>query len=209
MPWEPHQCLSFVRGNFSKPLRAGEVRFEERTRTPCTKSTAGAKFARAVGFEKFPRGFTLIEILVVIIILGIATVMATANLFQTDEEKLQQESEKLLAVLQIARDEAAFGGKVIAVTINDGQIQFLERDFADPSRWSRSTMAELKSRALTDTFNARLQVGSASADAKDNHITFLPIGVAAPFEFVLRAPAGTRRISGDAIGNLRLSKDPV
>ena len=157
----------------------------------------------------FARGFTLIEILVVIVILGIATVIATANLFQTDEEKLQQESEKLLAVLQVARDEAAFGGKVIAVTIAGNEIQFLERDFADPSRWSKSTIEELKSRALTDTFSAQLRVGSASADAKDNHVAFLPIGVAAPFEFVLRGPAGTRRITGDAIGNLRLSKDPA
>jgi type II secretion system protein H len=154
-------------------------------------------------------GFTLIEILVVIVILGIATVVATANLFQTDEEKLQQEGEKLLAVLQVARDEAAFGGRVIAVTIAGREIQFLERDFADPSRWNRSTLDDLKTRTLTDTFNAQLRVGSAATDVKDNHITFLPIGVAAPFEFVLRGPAGTRKIAGDAIGNLRLSKDPA
>ena len=151
-------------------------------------------------------GFTLIEILIVIVILGITTVLASANLFQTDEEKLQQESEKLLAVLQIARDEAAFGGRVIAVTINGKEIQFLERDFADPSRWNASAIEGLKPRTLPDSFDAQLRVGSASAEAKDNHITFLPIGVATPFEFALRGPVGSRKISGDAIGNLRLTK---
>ncbi|MBL0125458.1 MAG: GspH/FimT family pseudopilin [Betaproteobacteria bacterium] len=153
-------------------------------------------------------GFTLIEILVVIVILGITTVLATANLFQTAEEKLQQESEKLLAVLQIARDEAAFGGRVIAVTITGNEIQFLERDFADPSRWNASAIEGLRPHTLSDTFSARLRVGSASADAKDNIITFLPIGVAAPFELALSGPAGNRKIAGDAIGNLRLGKDP-
>ena len=151
-------------------------------------------------------GFTLSEILVVIVILGIATVLATANLFQTDEEKLQQESERLLAVLQIARDEAAFGGRVIAVTMADREIQFLERDVADPARWNASLVDGLKPRALPDVFNAQLRVGSTPADAKDNTITFLPIGVAAPFDLVLRSSAGARKISGDAIGNMRLTK---
>ncbi|AMS32216.1 hypothetical protein AEM42_07045 [Betaproteobacteria bacterium UKL13-2] len=40
-------------GNFSKPSRAGEVRAEgfgkHGTRTQCTASTAGAKFAHAAG----------------------------------------------------------------------------------------------------------------------------------------------------------------
>jgi general secretion pathway protein H len=157
----------------------------------------------------FTYGFTLIEILVVIVILGIATMLATANLFQTAEEKLQQESEKLLAVLQIARDEAAFGGRVIAVTIAGNEIQFLERDFADPSRWNASSIEGLRPRTLPDSFSARLRVGSASTDAKDSVITFLPIGVAAPFEFALSGPAGTRKIAGDAIGNLRLGKEPA
>ena len=151
-------------------------------------------------------GFTLIEILVVIVILGIATVLATANLFQTDEEKLQQESEKLLAVLQIARDEAAFGGRVIAVTMTGKEIQFLERDLADPARWNASAVEGLKPRTLSDAFSMQLRVGADGAEAKDNHITFLPIGVAAPFELALRSPAGIQKISGDAIGNLRLTK---
>lgn len=154
-------------------------------------------------------GFTLIEILIVIVILGIATVLASANLFQTDDERLQQEGEKLLAVLQIARDEAAFGGKIIAVAIAGNEIQFLERDFADPSRWKASPIEGLKPRTLSAAFNAQLRVGSASADAKDNIITFLPIGVAAPFEFALHSPVGTRKIVGDAIGNMRLIKDPA
>jgi hypothetical protein len=34
-------------------LRAGKVRAEERTFTPCKASTAGAKSDRAAGFEKF------------------------------------------------------------------------------------------------------------------------------------------------------------
>lgn len=151
-------------------------------------------------------GFTLIEILIVVVILGIATVVASANLFQTDEEKLQQESERMLAVLQIARDEAAFGGRVIAVDIALREMRFLERDLADATRWQLSSIAPLSTRRLSDNLEIELKIGASGADANVTRIVFLPIGVAAPFEIALRSQAGARRISGDAIGNLRLTK---
>ena len=151
-------------------------------------------------------GFTLIEILIVVVILGIATVVASANLFQTDEEKLQQESERMLAVLQIARDEAAFGGRVIAVEIAPRKMRFLERDLVDATRWQLSSIAALSTRQLNDNFEIELEIGASGADANIAHFVFLPIGVAAPFEIALRSRAGARKISGDAIGNLRLTK---
>ena len=154
----------------------------------------------------FARGFTLIEIMVVVVILGIAMVVATANLFQSDEEKLQQEGEKLVSVLQLARDESAFGGRVIAVTLKGDEIAFLERDFADANRWNASTIEPLATRKVPDGFQVQLSVGAGDTEAKDAHITFLPIGVAAPFDLTLRSPAGSRKISGDAIGNLQMSK---
>lgn len=157
-------------------------------------------------------GITLIELLVVVLVLGIAVTVASAKLFQTNGEKLQLESERLMATLQFARDEAAFGGRIVAVSISANEIRFLERDLADPSRWNASTVAELQTRTLPDSFVAELRVGSAAnqktADAQ-THIVFLPIGVAAPFELTLQSPAGARHISGDALGNLKLGTGPA
>ena len=83
---------------------------------------------------------------------------------------------------------------------------------ADPSRWNASTVPELQSRTLPDSFSAELQVGPAnrkSAAGTPTHIVFLPIGVAAPFELTLQSPAGARHISGDALGNLKLAREPA
>ncbi len=158
-------------------------------------------------------GITLIELLVVVLVLGIAVTVASAKLFQTDGEKLQLESERLMATLQFARDEAAFGGRIVAVSISANEIRFLERDLADPSRWNPSTVAELQTRTLPDSYAAELRVGSAanqkSAADTQTHIVFLPIGVAAPFELTLQSPAGARHISGDALGNLKLGTGPA
>ena len=180
---KPRQCLGFT---FSKP------------------PPSRGHFPLASQKEN---GFTLIEILIVIVILGIATVLATANLFQTDEEALQQEGEKWLAVLQTARDEAAFGGRVIAMKIAGDEMHFFERDLADASRWNASTNSALATRKIADGIQAQLRIGASPPAANENHIAFFPAGVAEPFELVLRGPVGTRKISGDAIGNLRLSKE--
>ena len=157
-------------------------------------------------------GFTLLEILVVVVILGIVTVFATARLMATDEEKLQQESEKLLATLEKARDESAFGGRVIAVELNAGDVKILERDIADPSRWQLTSIDGLTSRQLPDGFSGRLLSLKSSANSTsenrtlDYPIVFLPIGVAMPFDIEISSSAGSRFIHGDAIGNMKLAK---
>jgi type II secretion system protein H len=165
--------------------------------------------------ERFQSGITLIELLVVVLILGIATAVASVTLFQTESEKLQLEGERLLATLQFARDEAALGGRVMAVSISNNEVRFLERDLADPSRWSAATAAELQSRILPPTFATELRIGAVGGKAAINnssaqsHVVFLPIGVAAPFEIILQSPAGARRITADALGNLTLHREPA
>jgi general secretion pathway protein H len=148
-------------------------------------------------------GFTLIEIMVVVVIIGISLAMAVPKLFPGEEQQTRQESDRVLAVLQAARDEAAFGGRVIAARFNNGEMQFFERDAGNPDRWNPSGSLELKSRAFAAGISVQLTVaGNAVAD-KDAQITFLPIGVSQPFELSIASPALAISIVGDAIGNLR------
>src|SRR5690242_19911966 len=65
-------------------------------------------------------GFTLVEILVVIAIVGIVLVVAAPNLFPTDAEIARRETANVALALERARDEAWFGGRPTAVTFESG-----------------------------------------------------------------------------------------
>lgn len=140
--------------------------------------------------------------MVVVVIIGIALAYAVPKLFPTDEELTRRESETVLALLQVARDEAAFGGRAIAVQVGSNQLEFFERDANNADRWNPSNASELKPRVLAYGVQAQLSVGGNAVNARDAQITFLAAGVSLPFELSLATSSAAVTIVGDAIGNL-------
>ena len=141
--------------------------------------------------------------MVVVVIIGISLLVAVPKLFPTDEELTRRESERVLAVLQLARDEAAFGGRVIAARFDTGAMQFFERDAGNPDRWNPSGSQELKPHTFPESVSVQLRLAGNAVPQKDAQITFLPIGVSQPFELSLATKSYVMTIAGDAIGNLR------
>lgn len=141
--------------------------------------------------------------MVVVVIIGISLLVAVPKLFPSDDEITRGESERVLAILQVARDEAAFGGRVIAARFDSGKMQFFERDAGNPEQWNASGSPELKPHTFADSVNVQLTVAGNTVAQKDAQITFLPIGVSQPFELSLATKSVVMTIAGDAIGNLR------
>lgn len=142
--------------------------------------------------------------MVVVVIIGVMLAVAVPRLFPSDEELTRHESEAVFALLQVARDDAAFGGRAIAVRIDQGQLDFFERDPGNPDQWNASNSPELKPHAFANGVSAQLSIAGNVVVPKDAQITFLAVGVSLPFELTLASASTTATIVGDAIGNVRM-----
>ena len=70
------------------------------------------------------RGFTLIEVLVVMLLIGIVLGMSTLYIGGDDDSAVKQESERLALLIQTAQQEAILQGTVLLLEVADNGYRF-------------------------------------------------------------------------------------
>ena len=93
---------------------------------------------------RIPRGFTLIEILVVVVIVGVLAAALTIAVAGGSERKLANESERFQSLLAHACSEAELGGREIGVVLGSDGYAFRRLDGAD---WHAQGGDELRDRS--------------------------------------------------------------
>ncbi len=160
--------------------------------------------------HKRASAFTLVEVLVVVVVIGIGLAIAVPKLFISDEERVRQEAERLMAIIEKTRDQAAFSGYAIAMRLGEHGIEFLERDpnSIEP-KWLEATNSSLKPRLWRDGVSASLALSTMSTNDTSGRradvpqvVTFLPAGIGVPFTVRVASKDHTRVIVGDALGNV-------
>lgn len=73
------------------------------------------------------RGFTLLELLVVLVIVGIMLGAVALNAHPGDRQVLQNEAQRIALLLQLARDEAIVRNQPIAFETDEYRYRFLVR----------------------------------------------------------------------------------
>jgi general secretion pathway protein H len=137
-------------------------------------------------------GFTLIEVLVVVAIVGVVVAVAAVNLIPSDMQVARREISHVALLMEHARDAAWFGGRPMAVTLGEGRLR--EWKLAGRS-WSPSTDEPLAPDVRLDT----LYVDGQMMDPRER-LLFLPDGLGVPFRVALQVRGQHWAIEGDAAG---------
>jgi general secretion pathway protein H len=74
------------------------------------------------------RGFTLLELLVVVVIVGITLGIVSFNAIPNSHQSLQKEAQRIALLLQAARDEAIVRNRPVAFEADVDRYRFLVRD---------------------------------------------------------------------------------
>ena len=166
-------------------------------------------------------GFTLLEVLVVVVIIGIITSMAviSVNVLGGDHE-MQQEAERLQAILIQSREDALLQSRDLGLRLDETSFEFLEYD-GRTERW-RPVLGDplLRERRLPAGLRVRLRVEDRDVQLKPRQpeterdpiypqVILQASGEIVPFD-VIFSRDGTdeqRRVSGTVEGRIELHDD--
>ncbi|CAN5369947.1 hypothetical protein BH11PSE11_BH11PSE11_35970 [soil metagenome] len=81
-----------------------------------------------IRIQSRPRGFTLLELLVVIVIAGITLGLVSFNAMPNERQALLNEAQRVALLLQVARDEAILRNRPVAFEVEATGYRFLVRN---------------------------------------------------------------------------------
>lgn len=167
----------------------------------------------AFGGLRSAGGFTLLEVMVVVVIIGIMlTVSAMSLRGDSHAEIMQREATRLIALLDLASDEAVMRSEQLAVRFTDDGYEFM---LLQNGRWMPvDDDRPLRPRKLPDDISLRLELEDTPPPSLVSEETDLPqvyllsSGEMTPFVVTLYSPGTERRyvIKGSLLGHLELEE---
>ena len=145
-------------------------------------------------------GFTLVEILVVVAIAGVILALAAVNLFPGDEEIARRETGLLALAIEGTRDEAWFGGRPTAISIEDSRLR--QWRLGADRAWEPEPLRE---KALGENLRVTGLFVDGQPLPPESRLVFLPDGFGVPFRIAVEVRGIARAIEGDVAGAVRVA----
>jgi general secretion pathway protein H len=144
-------------------------------------------------------GFTLVEIMVVMVIIGITLGLASLNAIPSPQQDLQAEARRLSLLLQLARDEAIVRNRPVTFEATPERYHFLVRN---ETRWEPIANDDLlRGRDFKNGPLALLLDPASAGTLNPLRITFGREPVDKPFVMTLASGGNHVAIRADGVGH--------
>ncbi len=152
--------------------------------------------------RKPQRGFTLLELLVVLVIVGIMLGFVTLNAMPSQRQALQNEAQRIALLLQLARDEAIVRNRPIAFEVDQYRYRFWIRN--EDNAWQPIEKDDMLREREFKRAPVNLAIDPPMLDQQNNGVRIVFGREPVDKPFVLSMSLGeeaTVTIRADGIGN--------
>ncbi len=158
------------------------------------------------GAYRGAHGFTLVEILLVMLVIAISLAMVVPNLTKSHEQILLDEGNRLTALLSYANDVSTSTGHAIAWDQTPAGYRFLERD-QNLNVWKPLLDdASLRERILPESVQIEYVLEQGKSADQLAKVIMNPSGVQAPFEIGLHNDSQHIKVIGNLIGQISMTR---
>jgi general secretion pathway protein H len=145
------------------------------------------------------RGFTLLELLIVLVIVGITLGAVAFNAMPSERQVLQNEAQRIALLFQLARDEAIVRNRPIAFEAEAERYRFLLRD---GNTWQAlSDDTQLREREFQRSPVTLMLSPPSVGESQHLRIVFGREPVDKPFVLTMAMGDSSVRIRADGIGH--------
>ena len=149
------------------------------------------------------RAFTLVEILVVIVILGIAAGLALALVAPDDRDLCAREARRFAGRIEYAAQRAQWRNRMLGVSVGGNVIRYWQRDDAG-DRWLVVDDDVLRNYALPSPLQGMALVYAGRPVAADAVVPLRASGNNEPFAFALVAGGWRTIIAADPLNRVSI-----
>jgi len=166
------------------------------------------------------QGFTLLEILVVIIVIGLLASIAVLNTGDAPQRKeLENQVRRIFLTLQTASDQAILDNRELGLRLDENRLEYLAYD-PEEQQWSllnqepfqpRQLPGDMRTRLETDDNQPRLPTRETNEENPLPDIVLFSSGETSAFTLelwshLLGPETSTHQITGDGINSLEWRK---
>lgn len=156
-----------------------------------------------------PRGFTLLEVMAVLVIMGIVmTFVALSTGGDRRGEQMEREARRLIALLELAGEEAVMRSEQLALRVGENDYEFM---ILDNNEWvAIDNERPLRPHTLAEGIEMRLELednpppGLSAENSEQPQVFMLSSGEMTPFIITFFAEQSEQRYSvkGSLLGRL-------